>query len=132
MGEERGFIFRIASEQWVSQVFDMATYFTNIRRKWARGQTILFLHKTRVGDALIGYGVVSSVCEKDELSEEERKISEVGGWKRAIQFEYVKQFDNPLPLKSTFLKDSKRRGRYFHGLGLNPSQLKGIISQAEG
>jgi len=132
MGEGKAYIFRIASEQWVNQVFDMAIYFTNIRRKWEPGQTILFLHKTRIGDALVGYGVISNACEKDELSEEERKTCEIGGWKRAIQFEYVKQFDKPLPIRATLLKDSKRRGRFFHGLELNHAQLKEIMSQAEG
>jgi len=131
MGEEKAYIFRIASEQWVSQVFEMATYFTNIKRRWVSGQTILFLHKTHVGDAFVGYGVIDDVCGKDELSEEESRTCETGGWKRAIRFEYVKQFDKPLPVKETFLKNSNRRGRFVHGLGLSEAQLNEIMSQAE-
>jgi hypothetical protein len=109
----------------------MAIYFTNLRRKWKHGQTILFVHKTSVGDAVVGYGVVESVLEKDELSEQDRVACERGDWKRAIEFRYVKQFDEPLAVKNTFLKGSKLRGRYFHGLKLNKNQLAAVLAQAE-
>jgi len=131
MSEIEGYILRIASKQWVKQVFDMAAYYTNLKRKWKTGQTILFMHKTDVGDAIVGYGVTESVLDIDELPEEEKQRCEKGGWKNAIEFKYVKQFEKPLPIKETFLKDSKLRGRYFHGLRLNGNQLNAIISQAE-
>lgn len=126
-----GYILRIASKQWLNQVFSMAIYFTNMRRKWKNGQTILFVHKTGVGDALVGYGLIERACEQDELSEQDKHECERGGWKRAIEFTYVKQFDEPLAIKDTFLRGSRLRGRYFHGLKLNNNQLKALLAQAE-
>lgn len=130
MVEANGYILRIATKQWVNQVFSMAIYYTSARRKWKPGQTIIFMHKTNVGDAVIGYGVIENVYEKDELSEEERRECEKYGWKKAIEFKYVKKAE-PLPIKETILKDLKLRGKYFHGLSLNKEQLDSIISQAE-
>ena len=131
MGEAEGYILRIASEEWVRQVFDMAIYYTSLSRKWKEGQTMLFVSKTSVGDMVIGYGVIQGVISTDELSEEERRKCEEHDWKRAIEFTYVKRFEKPLPLKKTFLKDSKFRGRYLHGLVISKEQLDSIISQAE-
>jgi hypothetical protein len=131
MSEVDGCILRIATKQWVDQVFSMAIYYTSMRRKWKAGQTILFVHKTNVGDALVGYGLVEKTSEKDELSEHDRHECERGGWKRAIEFRYVKRFDKPLAIKETFLKGSRLHGRYFHGLKLNRSQLEAILTQAE-
>ena len=131
MSQLEGYILRIATKQWLDQVFSIAIYYTNMRRKWKAGQTILFVHKTGVGDALVGYGIIEKSFEKDELSEQDRRICEKGGWKGAIEFRYVKQFDRPLAIKDTFLKGSKLRGRYFHGLKLSEKQLKTIMIQAE-
>lgn len=131
MSEVGGYILRIATKQWLNQVFSMAIYYTNMRRKWRQGQTILFVHKTNVGDALVGYGLIERACEKDELSEQDKYECERGGWRRAIEFKYVKQFDKPLPIKDTFLKGSKLRGRYFHGLRLGKNQLDALLAQAE-
>jgi hypothetical protein len=131
MSEVDGCILRIATEQWVYQVFSMAIYYTNMRKKWKRGQTVLFLHKADAGDALVGYGLIEKACEKDELCEQDKYECERGGWKRAIEFRYVKQFDKPLAVKDTFLKGSKLRGKYFHGLKLDKNQLEAIMAQAE-
>jgi len=129
MSEFEGFILRIASKEWVDQVFGTAIYFTNLRKKWKRGQTILFVHKTSLGDALVGYGVIDKVWEKDALPEHDKSACERGGWKRALEFQYVKQFDAPLPIKETFLKGSKLRGRYFQGLKLNKNQVREVLAQ---
>jgi len=129
--EVGGYILRIATKQWLNQVFSMAIYYTNMRRKWRQGQTILFVHKTNVGDALVGYGLIERASEIDELSEQDKYECERGGWRRAIEFKYVKQFDKPLPIKDTVLKGSKLRGRYFHGLRLGENQLDALLAQAE-
>ena len=89
------------------------------------------MHKTNIGDAVIGYGVIENVYERDELSEEERLECEKYGWKKAIEFKYIIKFEKPLPVKETFLKDLKLRGKYLHGLLLNREQLNAIISRAE-
>jgi len=128
--EAEGYVLRITSEKWVSQVFCLAIYYTNLRRRWKRGQTIVFLHKTSVGDSIVGYGVIERISEKDELPEEEQRECEKHGWKKAIEFIYVKPV-KPLPIKETFLKDLGLSGKYLHGLKLDEAQLNSIISQAE-
>jgi hypothetical protein len=129
--EVASFILRIAAEQWVNHVFEMAIYYTNMKRKWKHGQAVLFIHKTRTGDAFVGYGIIDRVAEKSELSEEDRLECERGDWKRAIEFKYVKRFEKPLPVKETFLKGSKRRGRFFQGLQVSREEFEKIVSQAE-
>ena len=129
--EADGYILRIASKEWVERVFDLAIYYTSTRRKWETGQTIVFVHKTDMGDAIVGYGIIGNICALDELSEEERRECQRQGWKRAIEFKYVLRFDKPLLVKETFLKGLKLRGRYLHGLSLNREQLDSIIRQAE-
>jgi hypothetical protein len=126
-----GYILRITNDTWVNRVFDMAIYYTNVRRSWKSGQTILFLHKGQVGDALVGYGVIARACGKTDLNEEERCDCEEGGWETALEFQYVKRFRNPMLVKETFLKDSKLRGRYFHGLSLDRRQFELIIAAGE-
>ena len=131
MVERAGYLLRIATKQWVNQVFEMAIYYTSVRRKWKTGQNILFVHKTEAGDAIVGYGMIENMYEKDSLSEEEKNRCEKYGWKKAIEFKYVVKFDKPLLVKETVLKSMKIRGRLLHGLSLNGMQVESIISQAE-
>lgn len=130
MVEAEGYVLRITTEKWVNQVFSLAIYYTNLRKRWKRGQTIVFLHKTSVGDAIVGYGVIGRISEKDELPEEEQRECEKHGWKKAIEFKYVKPV-KPLPIKETFLENLGLSGKYLHGLKLDEAQLNSIISQAE-
>jgi hypothetical protein len=129
--EVAGHILRIATEQWVDHAFEMAIYYTNMKRKWKYGQAILFIHKTRTEDAFIGYGVVDHVAERNALSGENRLECERGSWKGAIEFKYVQRFEKPLPVKQTFLKGSKLHGRFVHGLEINKEQVEQILDQAE-
>jgi hypothetical protein len=131
MAEVGGYILRIAKEEWVNKVFDLAIYYTSSRRNWKTGHSIIFVHKTKAGDAFVGYGEIGSICASDELSEEEKLECERRGWKKAIEFRYVKRFDEPLPIRETFLKDSKLRGRSLHGFPLKKKQASAIIDQAE-
>jgi hypothetical protein len=131
MVERAGYLLRIATKQWVNQVFEMAIYYTSVRRKWKTGQNILFVHKTEAGDAIVGYGMIENMYEKDSLSEEEKNRCEKYGWKKAIEFKYVVKFNKPLLVKETVLKSMKIRGRLLHGLSLNGMQVESIISQAE-
>jgi hypothetical protein len=126
-----GYILRIATKEWVDQVFNLTIYYTSSRRNWKTGQRIIFVHKTNSGDAFVGYGEIGNVSAPDELSEEERRECEKGGWKKAIEFKYVMRFDEPISVKKTFLKDSKLRGRLLHGLALSDEQLNSVISQVE-
>ncbi len=131
MAASEGYILRISTKKWVDQVFDSAMYYTSAPRKWAQGQAVVFLHKTKLGDAFVGYGILKKVHRIDELSEEERFECIKHGWKKALEFKYVLKFDTPLPIQKTFLKDSKLRGAYLHGLKLNKEQLNSIISEFE-
>ena len=126
-----GYVLRIATRAWVNNVFDMAIYYTNLRRKWKVGQAIIFVHRTENGDAIVGHGVVENACEREELSEEEKGKNAMPKWKRAILFKYVIRFNKPLPTRETFLGDPKFRGRYCHGIALNKEQIDRIIAQAE-
>ncbi len=131
MTEAEGYILRIATDEWVDQFFSSAIYYTSLPKKWQKGRTVLFMRKTNVGDSVVGYGVVKNVYDTEELSEEEKQQCNQYGWKKAIEFSYVMRFEKPLPIKDTFFKDSKLRGRCFHGYRLTPEQLKIILKQAE-
>ena len=131
MTEVEGYILRVSTRRWVNRVFDMAIYFTNMRRKWKNGQTVLFLHKTRAGDAFVGYGLVEKILDVTELSELDRLDCEKGRWNRAIEFKYVKRFGKPLPIKDTVLESLKLHGRYVHGVALGKNELDSILAQAE-
>ncbi|MEM3090786.1 MAG: hypothetical protein QXW17_03370 [Candidatus Bathyarchaeia archaeon] len=132
MVEADGYILRIARKEWIERVFDSAMYYTGAKRKWKAGQTILFLGRTEFGDSFIGYGVIENVYEKHELSEDEQRECETYGWCKALEFKYIVRFGKPLPIKESFLKDLKLKGKTLHSLPLKAEQIKSIISQAEG
>jgi hypothetical protein len=131
MVEADGYVLRISTEEWVKEVFDLAIYYTSISRKWSIGQMIIFVHKTSLGDAVIGYGEIGHVPALDDLPEDEKLKCEKWGWKRAIEFKYVVRFEKPLVVRETPLKNLNIRGRYLHGFPLNKQQLNLIIKQAE-
>jgi hypothetical protein len=131
MVETEGYLLRIATDQWVDQVFSIAAYYTGLRRKWKPDQTTLFVHKTDAGDAVVGYGLIENFHGKDEMSKEERLECEKHGWSSMIEYRYVVRFKKPILLKETFLKDLKLHGRYFHGLKLRNEQLQAVIALAE-
>ena len=131
MARAEGYILRIAKKEWVERVFDSAIYYTGARRKWQIEQTILFVGKTEFGDAFIGYGVIENVYEKEELSEEEQRECETYGWRKALEFKYVMRFERPLPVRETFPKELKLRGKTLHSLPLTKEQINSIINQAE-
>ena len=131
MSEVSGYVLRIASAQWVTQVFETTIYYTNLQRRWIEGQTVLFAHKTDAGDAIVGYGKIRKTWRRDDLIGQDKSLCEKGGWKTAIEFTYVKQFDQPLLIKITPLKASKLRGRCFHGLKLDKNQIEAILIETE-
>ncbi|MGB9741085.1 MAG: EVE domain-containing protein [Candidatus Bathyarchaeia archaeon] len=131
MDRPKGYILRIATEKWVNQVFDFAIYYTGARRKMSAGQTVIFVHKMEHGDSFIGYGEIGNIYAVDEFSDAERRECEKWGWKRAIEFKYVVRFEKPLPLRETFLKDLKVKGKTLHCFPLTEEELKQIINKAE-
>ena len=125
-----GYILRIKHKEWVQQVFDSMSYYTSIYRKWATGQIIIFAHKTDKGDSFIGFGIIGTPREFADLSEEEKRLCEQHGWKTAIDLTFMKKFSKPLPVKETFLAETLRRGKFLHGLALDDSQIRELLSQA--
>jgi hypothetical protein len=131
MSEADGYILRISSDKLVNQVFDSTVYYTNMQRKWKERHVILFLHRTTIGDAFVGYGVIRKACRRELLANEDRKACEAGDWRTALEFLYVKRFANPVLIKDTFLNKSKLRGRYLHGLHIEKSHLESVLKQNE-
>ncbi|MEM3536578.1 MAG: hypothetical protein QXF44_02255 [Candidatus Bathyarchaeia archaeon] len=131
MVEPKGYILRIATKEWVNQVFDSAVYYTGARRKMSKGQIVIFVHKTEFGDAVIGYGEIGELYALEELSEEEKHACEKWGWKKAIEFKYVIRFEEPLPIRETALRNLKVKGKTLHCFPLSEEILNQIINQAE-
>jgi hypothetical protein len=131
MSESEGCVLRIATDAWVAQVFNMATYYTSSSTKLKKDQTIIFIHKTDVGDSIVGYGVIQDIVDEEMLSSEEKRQCQKYGWKKAVEFSYVLRFEKPLLVKETFFKDTKLRGRCFQGFRLSKEQVNTLVSQAE-
>ena len=125
-----GYILRITRKEWVEQVFDCMTYYTSLYRKWKPEQTILFVHKTDEGDSLIGFGTIGAIRDFQDFSEGEKALCAEHGWKRALDFSFIKKFSTPLLVKETFLAETLRRGRFLHGLALDDAQIGELLSQA--
>jgi len=130
MIKPNGYILRIATKEWVDQVFNFAIYYTSTHRNWKEGQSIIFVSKTSKGDAFVGYGEIGNIYASNELSEEEKRQCEKWGWQKALEFKYVIRFDKSLPVKETFIKELKLRGKSLHGFPLKDTQVKEIIKQA--
>ena len=129
--EVAGYILRITRKEWVDQVFERTKYYVGIGRRWKPNQIIFFTHKTARGDAFIGYGVISDFQSFEELTEDEKIECEKWNWRGALNFTYVVRFEKPLLIKETFLRDSKLKGKYLHGLALTREQADSILSLAE-
>ena len=93
-------------------------------------QTILFVHRTNVGDAFVGYGVIKSIYESEDLTEEERSRCKEHGWRKALEFAYVIKYEKPLLVKNTFLRNLKVVGRCLNGYPLDSETLNAIITQS--
>ncbi len=131
MSQTESFILRITEDEWVNQVFDLAIYYTNMNRKWKQGQRVFFLHKLKAGDAIVGYGVISTVFEKEDLPDEEKKQCELGKWRKAIEFRYVKRFEHPPLARETLLRNSRFKGRCFQGLRLDEGEIDAILARGQ-
>ena len=126
-----GYILRITREEWFRQVFEIKKYYPGVRGAWMPGLTILLAKKMEAGDSFVGYGTIRGFVDVEDLSEEERRMCEEMRWKGAIIFDDLFRFNPPLPIKETFLRDSKAKGRYLHGFSLTNDQVNSILSRAE-
>lgn len=134
MGEKEeigGFILRISREEWLRQVFELKKYYPGIMRGWTGGMTILLARKTEKGDSFIGYGVIGRIDMPCELPKEEEEYCKSNGWKCAILFKTLERFEEPLPLKETFLKGDPRKGKFLHGVSLTVDQIDSILEATE-
>ena len=126
-----GYILRISRDEWVKQVFDLKKYYVGVRGRWEPGLTIFFARKAERGDSFLGYGLIESVQELEELSDEERNECEKWGWKHALNFKILVKFEPPLPIKETLIKDTGLWGSRLHGYRLTSEQVRSILSKAE-
>lgn len=125
-----GYILRISRDEWLKQVFEKRKYYPGLVRKWSPGMTILLARKTEQGDSFIGYGVIGGIFKPSEASKEEQEYCLANGWKCILSFKELVRFEEPLPLKRTFLKNDKRRGRLFHALPLTLGQVDSVLEAA--
>lgn len=125
-----GYMLRISRDEWLEQVFERRKYYPGLVRKWSPGMTILLLKKTERGDSFIGYGIIGQILKPSEASKEEQEYCLANGWKCILGFKELVRFEEPLPLKQTFLKNDKRKGKLFHALPLTFRQLNSVLDDA--
>jgi hypothetical protein len=126
-----GYILRISKEDWLRQVYELRKYYPGVMRGWVRGMTILLARRTGEGDSFIGYGVIDRIDMPWELQDKEREYCRENGWKCVLVFKNLIRFEEPLPLKKTFLKDDKRKGKFLHAVPLTVDQIDSILEAAE-
>ncbi len=129
--ESYGYILRIATDEWLEQVYRLKKYYPGLNRRWDEGTVILLAKKAEAGDSFIGYGIVERVMRLEELPPDERAYCEEHGWKSAIVFKELYRFDPPYPIKESILKDDPRRGRPLHGVRLTVEEVNSIIESAK-
>lgn len=129
--ERYGYILRIATDEWLKQVYRLKRYYPGLNRRWDEGTVILLAKKAEAGDSFIGYGIVERVMRPEELPPDERAYCEGHGWKGAIVFKELYSFDPPYPIKESILKGDSRKGKYLHGVRLTVEEVNSIIESAK-
>ena len=123
-----GYILRISREEWLRQVFEKQKYYAGLLRRWNTGMTILLARKTDLGDSFIGYGTIGRIDMPWEAPREEQEYCEANGWRCIISFSKLVRFGEPVPLKETFLRNDKRRGKLLHGIPVTVEQLNSVLA----
>jgi hypothetical protein len=113
-------------------VFTLKKYFPGIARRWEPEGTIFLVRKAEKGDSFVGYGVLKEFVNREKLLEERRKECEKMGWRGVLVFSELFRFEPPLPIKETVLKDSRAKGKCFHGYPLSKEQVDSILKSAKG
>jgi hypothetical protein len=130
-GESYGYILRISTDSWLSQVYELKKYYSGVVRGWKRDTPILLAKKTEVGDSFIGYGVVGKVEMLWELLPEEEAYCRENNWKCALTFKALNRFEKPYPIKESILAEDARKGSYLHGARLKGEEVDEILDAAE-
>ncbi len=52
------------------------------------------------------------------------------GWKGVLIFKDLYKFEPPIPLKDTFMKGSRAKGRCLHGYPLTFDQINSVLDKA--
>jgi hypothetical protein len=131
LNDRYGYILRVKHEDWAQQVFELNKYYSGIIRRWKKGSPILLAMKTEKGDSFVGYGITDKTEMLWEMTPEEEQYCKENNWRCAITFHPLIRFENPLPIKETFLANDDRKGRYLHGASLNETQVEILIEQAK-
>uniref|UniRef100_A0A6M3MFI4 Uncharacterized protein n=1 Tax=viral metagenome TaxID=1070528 RepID=A0A6M3MFI4_9ZZZZ len=130
MEETPGYVLRISSDEYLLQLKEIKKYYPGIQRHWRKGTPILFAKKVKV-DSFVGHGIVEKVEMLWEMTPEEEDYCRQNKWKQALTFMPLVMYENPLPLKETFLKDDKRKGMFLHGIKLTENQVAELLETAE-
>jgi hypothetical protein len=86
-----GFCLRVKEEQ-ERQLYVRRELYIGIRRDWARGTKILFVKKTLYGDIFIGSGILGSVVEFAQMSEDEKRRCLENNWYGKLAFSTIARF----------------------------------------
>ncbi len=119
----KSYILRIADQSNEAVVFEKRCYYTNLKRRFSRGDIIFFLMK-READSFIGYAIVDHIKELVDITDpEEREFCINNRWYTKIEFSEIHRFNRYLPLRLVF-PGLHKLGRALHGLELNEIEVK--------
>ena len=101
MTDEPAYIIRIARDDIEKHLYIRHSIYVGIRRDWSRGTKILFIRKSAIDDAFIGYGIVDKIIVADMLAEEKRKLCHQNNWYGELIFTRLTRFRPAVPVKNT-------------------------------
>jgi hypothetical protein len=129
-----GYVLRIKQEDWVEQVFELNKYYTGLVRRYARGDSILFLSKVpKLGDCFIGYGVLDNVEHLWEMTPADEEYAKANGWKIGLTFRGLTRLNFPVPRSATplSLDNDPRTGAFIHGAKISIETVDGVLEACE-
>lgn len=122
----KAYVLRITGNCNEDIVFNKKCYYTSLKRRFSKGDSVFFLMKKEV-DSFIGYGIIDGVKELVDITDpEEREFCINNKWYTKIEFNEINRFTKPLPLRLVF-PGLHRMGRLLHGLELNKIEVRRIF-----
>lgn len=130
------YVLRIVKPEWVDQVYSTGLYYGSIRRKFKKGDVILFFSKVEdTGDSLIGYGVVEGFYRRNNVPKDIAKEFYEHPWNWILRFSSLTRLPKPTPWKILVKEGvipSWARGMYLHGYRLSDRQVDDLQSLIAG
>lgn len=125
------YILRISKDEWEKQVFAIKSYYAGVRRDWEPNAKILLVKKTESGDAFIGYAMIKSVADLQEMSDEEKDMCINNNWNKKLSFGKLVRFESPVPVKDTVVSKWGQRGALLHGAPISEADIESIVKAAK-